>query len=192
MNYATPQTPVSSVSVPFTGAQSAGNLSVVVVGWNDTTARVVSVTDTKGNAYQLAVGPTTVAGALTQSIHYAMNIAAAAAGANTVKVSFTVAANYPDIRILEYGGLGLAQPGGCHRLGHGQHATSAARPSGSRTVSRQHVATWTTDAGADGRSRGSRAPTGDIAEIESSRSTGSYAPARRTRGCGCRDSSRRR
>jgi len=50
-NYATPQSPVSSVSVPFTGAQSAGNLSVVVVGWNDTTARVVSVTDTKGNAY---------------------------------------------------------------------------------------------------------------------------------------------
>jgi len=69
-NNATPQSPVSSVSVPFTGAQSAGNLSVVVVGWNDTTARVVSVTDTKGNAYQLAVGPTTVAGALTQSIHY--------------------------------------------------------------------------------------------------------------------------
>ena len=69
-NYATPQSPVSSVSVPFSGAQSAGNLSVVVVGWNDTTAQVVSVTDTKGNAYQLAVGPTTVAGALTQSIHY--------------------------------------------------------------------------------------------------------------------------
>ena len=38
-NNATPQSPVSSVSVPFTGAQSAGNLNVVVVGWNDTTAR---------------------------------------------------------------------------------------------------------------------------------------------------------
>src|SRR5258708_25485762 len=54
-NYATPQTPVSSVSVSFTAAQSAGDLSVVVVGWNDTTAQIASVTDTMGNAYQLAV-----------------------------------------------------------------------------------------------------------------------------------------
>jgi hypothetical protein len=37
-NYATPQTPVAVVSVAFTAAQSTGNLNVVVVGWNDTTA----------------------------------------------------------------------------------------------------------------------------------------------------------
>ena len=37
VNYATPQMPVVTVGIPFTAAQSAGNLNVVVVGWNDTT-----------------------------------------------------------------------------------------------------------------------------------------------------------
>ena len=39
----------------------------VVVGWNDATRTVQSVTDSKGNAYVRAVGPTVLAGALTQS-----------------------------------------------------------------------------------------------------------------------------
>src|SRR5262249_4809848 len=65
---ATPQSPQSSVIVTFGSAQSAGNANVVVVGWNDTTAAVTSVTDTKGNAYARAVGPTAVSGTLSQSI----------------------------------------------------------------------------------------------------------------------------
>src|SRR5438270_75475 len=52
---ATPQSPQSTVSVTFTSAQTAGHLNVVVVGWNDTTAAVSSVTDSIGNAYTLAV-----------------------------------------------------------------------------------------------------------------------------------------
>src|SRR5262249_37213587 len=110
VNYATPQSSVATVNVPFNGAQSAGNLNVVVVGWNDTTAAVSSVTDTNGNAYQLAVGPAAVPGALTQSIYHAKNIAAAADGANTVTVSFTAAALYPDVRVLEYAGLDQLSP----------------------------------------------------------------------------------
>src|SRR5262245_32686964 len=74
-NWATPQTPQSVVHVSFPGAQTAGNLNVVVVGWNDTTATVASVTDSKGNVYARAVGPVTVSGALSQSIYYAKNIA---------------------------------------------------------------------------------------------------------------------
>src|SRR5262249_52511008 len=76
-NWATPQTPQSAVQVSFPGAQTAGNLNVVVVGWNDTTATVASVTDSKGNAYARAVGPITLSGALSQSIYYAKNIASA-------------------------------------------------------------------------------------------------------------------
>ena len=45
-----------------------------MVGWNDTSAAVKSVTDSRGNTYALAVGPT-VGTALTQSIYYATNIA---------------------------------------------------------------------------------------------------------------------
>ena len=78
-NYSTPQTAQSTVTVPFTTAQIAGDLNVVVVGWNDSTSTVSSVTDQSGNVYTLAVGPTIVSGALSQSIYYAKNIAAAAA-----------------------------------------------------------------------------------------------------------------
>ena len=68
---------------------------MVIVGWNDTTAQISSVTDTKVNIYMLAAGPTLLNGALSQSIYYAKNIAAATAGANTVKVTFTSAASLP-------------------------------------------------------------------------------------------------
>src|SRR6266478_3264509 len=188
-NYATPQSPVSSVSVPFSGAQSAGNLSVVVVGWNDTTAQVVSVTDTKGNAYQLAVGPTTVAGALTQSIHYAKNIAAAAAGANTVKVSFTVAAKYPDIRILEYGGMDSLSPVDVTASATGTTATSSTPPAVTTNASdllfaANTVATWTTGAGAGWTNRVITSPDGDIAEDRIVSTAGSYSATAPLGGAG--------
>ena len=56
--YATPQSPQTTVNVTYTAAQTAGDLNVVVVGWNDSTATVSSVTDSKGNVYTRAVGPT--------------------------------------------------------------------------------------------------------------------------------------
>jgi hypothetical protein len=96
--------------VTYPVAQTAGNLNVVIVGWNDTTAQISSVKDTKGNAYKLAVGPTLVSGALSQSIYYATNIAGSAANANTVTVTFAPAAAYPDVRVLEYSGINPAAP----------------------------------------------------------------------------------
>ena len=53
-----PPIPATSVAVTYTAAQSAGDLNVVVVGWNDATTTVSSVTDTSDNTYTLAVGPT--------------------------------------------------------------------------------------------------------------------------------------
>ena len=100
----------ASVGVPYGAAQTSGNLNVVIVGWNDTVATVSSVTDSKGNTYVRAVGPTVLAAGLTQSIYYAKNIAGAAAGANTVTVQFSTSATYPDIRILEYSGLDVNNP----------------------------------------------------------------------------------
>src|ERR1700687_3984824 len=75
-NYATPQTPQTRVHVTFKTVQAAGDLNVIVVGWNDSTAVVNSVTDTHGNTYTRAVGPTILRGSLSQSIYYAKNIAA--------------------------------------------------------------------------------------------------------------------
>ena len=92
----------------YTAAQQQGDLNVVVVGWNDSTATVKSVTDTSGNAYALAVGPTVMSGIASQAIYYASNIPAAAASGNTVTVTFNSPATYADIRVAEYGGVATA------------------------------------------------------------------------------------
>jgi len=86
-----PQSSVATASVAFPFAQAAGDLNVVAVGWSDSTATVTSVVDSKGNTYTLAVGPTIQSGVATQSIYYAKNIVAAAAGANSVTVTFSTA-----------------------------------------------------------------------------------------------------
>ena len=110
VNSAVPQGTSTQVAVTYTKAQTAGNLNVVVVGWNDSTAQVSSVTDSKGNAYALAVGPTVQSGTASQAIYYAKNIVAATAGGNTVTVVFNTGANSPDIRIAEYSGVDPANP----------------------------------------------------------------------------------
>jgi len=109
-SYNDPQPSAASVPAAYPGTQTAGNLNVVVVGWNDTTAQVSSVKDTAGNVYQLAVGPTTLsaAGGFTQSIYYVKNIASS--GTNTVTVTFSQTAHYPDVRILEYSGINNTNP----------------------------------------------------------------------------------
>jgi glucose/arabinose dehydrogenase len=106
---ATPQTARSTVSTIFTSAQVVGDLNAVVIGWSDASGNVASVTDSAGNSYQVAA-PTTRGNSVTQAVYYAKNVAAAAAGANTVTVTFDKAVNYPDIRILEYRGLDRTSP----------------------------------------------------------------------------------
>ena len=91
----------ATVSVSYPGAQTLGDMNIVVVGWNDTASTVKSVADSAGNTYKLAIGPTSGTG-LRQSIYYAPNIAG---GSNTVTVTFSQAAAFPDIRILEYRGI---------------------------------------------------------------------------------------
>jgi hypothetical protein len=64
------------------------------------------VTDTHGNVYVRAVGPTKTTG-LQQIIYYARNIVG---GSNQVTVTFNQAASYPDVRILEYSGIDTSSP----------------------------------------------------------------------------------
>jgi Fibronectin type III domain len=179
-NYATPQSPQTAVNVPFTGGQTAGDLNVVVVGWNDTTATVSSVTDTSGNGYTLAVGPTLVSGSLSQSIYYAKNIASAGVGANTVTVAFSRAAAYPDIRILEYSGANPTNPLDVTAAASGSSTSSN---SGSATTTNPTdlifganiVTTTTTGPGSGFTRRLLTSPDGDIAEDKMVTATGSYS-----------------
>src|SRR6267378_5758549 len=166
---ATPQDDSASVTVTFPAAQAAGDLNVIAVGWNDTTATVTSVTDTKGNSYARAVGPTAYPGIVTQSIYYARNIAAAAAGGNSVTVKFNVPAVYVDVRILEYSGLDTAAP---LDVAAGAAGSAATNDSGALTTTgpnellfAANITTGFTDAAGTGfTSRVITSPDSDIAE----------------------------
>jgi hypothetical protein len=178
-NSSDPQSAQTTVTVPYTLAQTAGNLNVVIVGWNDATHTVSSVTDSKGNVYVLAVGPTVQSGTATQSIYYAKNIAAATAGSNTVTVTFNAAAAFPDIRIAEYAGIDPVNPVDGSIAAQGSTASSS---SGAFTTTNANdllvaanvVQTLTTGAGTGFTSRGITSPDGDILEDRIVTATGSY------------------
>ena len=108
-NYAVPQAPQTTISLPFTSTQGAGNINLVVIGWNDVTSRISAVTDSEGNIYQPAAERTSGYG-VSQAVYFAKNIVAATAGSNSVTVTFNAAATYPDVRILEYSGLDPVNP----------------------------------------------------------------------------------
>jgi hypothetical protein len=179
-NYSVPQTPQATVTVAYTGSQTAGNLNVVAVGWNDGTAAVTSVTDSKGNVYSLAVGPTVLAGQASHAIYYSSNIVAAAANTNVVTVRFNVAAVYPDIRILEYSGLDHVTPLHTVTAATGSSATSN---SGSLNVSVPNVllvaanvvATVTSGPGSGFTNRMITNPNGDIVEDRVVTTAGTYS-----------------
>jgi hypothetical protein len=170
-NYAAPQSPLTTVTVPYKAAQSVGNLNVVVVGWNDSTSQVNSLTDSAANLYRLAVGPTVLAGQapFSQAIYYAQNISAAIAGANTVTLTFNSAAVDPDIRILEYSGIDPLSPLDVSAGAAGNSATSS---SGGVTtnngmdllVGANMVWTLTQSPGTGFTQRLLTSPDGDIAE----------------------------
>ena len=179
-SYSDPQSSPSSVAVKFSGVQNTGDLNVVVVGWNDSTATVSSVTDKSGNLYQRAVGPTVVSGFISQSIYYARNILGAAAGANTVTVSFSGAAAYPDIRILEYSGADLANPVDVVAAGSGNGPSSSSGPATTTNATdlifgANIVVTGTKGPGSSFTQRLLTSPDQDIAEDRMVTATGSYS-----------------
>jgi IPT/TIG domain/Chitobiase/beta-hexosaminidase C-terminal domain len=159
---ATPQSPTATVPVTFPGPQTAGDLNIVVVGWNDTTSAVQSVRDSAGNTYNLAIGPT-VGTALQQSIYYAANIVG---GSNTVTVTFNQPAASPDVRILEYRGVTtLDAKAGASGNSATTNSGTAATTSGNELIfGANTVFTSNTAPGAGFTSRIITSPDGDIAE----------------------------
>jgi chitodextrinase len=178
-SFAVPQTPQSTVTVVYAGAQTAGNLNVVVVGWRDSTAQVQSVTDAAGNAYALAVGPTVRAGFGSQAIYYAKNIQAALPGANTVSVRFDAPAQFPDIRIAEYAGLDKTNPVDVTAANQGTSKTSSSgavstTAANELLIGANAVSTRTTGPGSSYTARIITSPNGNILEDRIVTATGSY------------------
>jgi hypothetical protein len=175
---ATPQSSVASVKVTYPQAQTAGDLNLVVVGWNDTSATIQSVTDGLGNSYTLAAGA--VKGtALTQSIYYAKNILG---GSNSVTVTFNQAAAYPDIRILEYKGLNTTAPLDVTAGASGTSGSNTVVSSGSATTTSASELIFGAGMTSGAFSKAGTSftsevltPDGDIAENEIVSATGSYS-----------------
>jgi len=78
-NASIPRRPQSTVTVNYLGVQSAGNLNVVIVGWNDSTALVTSVTEFQGQRLQPCHRADVLSGQASQAIYFAPNIASATA-----------------------------------------------------------------------------------------------------------------
>jgi len=175
VNAATPQSPTASVSVSYTSYESAGDLNVVVVGWNDTTSKIRSVTDSQGNLYSVAAATlgTSSGNPLSQAIYYAPCVAP---GGTKVTVTFDQPAAYPDIRILEYSGVNtLDVTAGAAGNGTNADSGSATTKAGNELIF--GAGTVFTAIGGPGSGFASRiitSPDGDIAEDETVNSTGSY------------------
>ena len=103
-NSASPPNSQTSVQVAYKSAQTAGNLNVVFIAWNNNSGSVSSVTDTLGNTYTKAIGPTvsSVSPTRSQAVYYCSNIKSGSG--NTVKVTMSAAEPWIDVRILEYTG----------------------------------------------------------------------------------------
>jgi hypothetical protein len=178
VNSATPQGKAATVAVAFTKAQSAGNLNVIAIGWNDTTAKVASVTDKSGNTYTLATGPATVSGKLSQSLYYAKPIKAASA--NTLTVTFSTAATAVDVRVSEYSGLDPNAAIDATAGGTGTSTTASVTVVASPNTSELLVAaeittTGTPSAGSGWTSRIITQPDSDLLEDRTITSAGSYS-----------------
>jgi glucose/arabinose dehydrogenase/PKD repeat protein len=178
VNAATPQTNQTQVSVTYTSAQVAGDTNILAIGWNNTTSNIMSIIDSAGNVYQLAV-PTARGDGISQAIYYAKNIKTAAAGTNTVTVTFNTATPFVDVRAVEYSGLDLVNP---FDVGTSASGTSTSANSGSVTTTAAHELVFgagiTTggfsSAGANFTNRIITSPDLDIAEDRFVTATGSY------------------
>ncbi len=174
---ATPQSPTSPVVVSYPLAQTAGNLNIVVVGWNDTNASARLVADSQGNTYALAVGPTQGT-AVTQSIYYATNILG---GSNSVTVTFSQPADYADIRILEFSGLSPSSQLDVTASATGASGNDTVVSSGLATTTARHelifgagTTGWGFDAAGSLFTSNLITTDGDIAEYEVVSATGTY------------------
>jgi len=179
---ATPQSSQTTVSAAYSAAQTAGDLNIVVVGWNDTTSSVTLVQDSQGNAYALALGPTRGTG-LSQSIYYAPNIKG---GSNSVTVTFNQAAAAVDLRVLEYKGVTTLDV----KVGASGSGNSASSGSATTTTGRElifganMVFASTKGAGTNFTSRIITSPDSDIAEDRIVSATGSYSATATLTGSG--------
>jgi outer membrane protein assembly factor BamB len=163
----------TTASLAFSKANTAGNLNVVYVVWDN--PGTVKVTDTTGNTYTAATARQTWGNNWSSQVFYASNIPA---GADTVKATFSTAITAFGILYLhEYSGLAKATPVDVSASAAG---TSAAMSSGAVTTTSASDLLFAAGASdvdvSKGTSFTARQTTfGNLTEDRAVTTTGSYA-----------------
>jgi hypothetical protein len=100
----------SATTATFPGPSNPGDLIVVSSYWSSQAVSVTSVTDTKGNTYNLAIGPTNWGGASYRgATYYASNIAGGGA-ATTITITYSGAQGGTITFAAEYSGVATFNP----------------------------------------------------------------------------------
>jgi hypothetical protein len=124
---------VNQAQITLPGSSVTGDLLVLSFVYGNTALSVTSVTDSKGNTYTPAVGPTTVGAWGEAYTYYAKNIVGGA-GPVTATVTLNGAANSVfDVYLLEYSGLDPTNPLDQTSAGTG---SGTAMDSGSKTTTK--------------------------------------------------------
>jgi hypothetical protein len=119
----------SVVTLTFPSVSTSGNLIVLSIDHNDQSINVLSVTDSAGNSYQLAVGPTNWASERAYT-YYANNIK----GGSQITITITLSGTpslYGEFYVAEYSGVATTNPLDQTSVATG---TSSAFDSGSKTT----------------------------------------------------------
>ncbi len=115
------------------GSSASTDLLVLSFVYDNTGLTVSSVTDSKGNTYTPAVGPTTVGGWGKAYTYYAKNIVGGAGAITTTVTLSGATTSLLDVYLLEYSGLDVTAPLDQTIAGTG---SGTAMDSGSRTTTK--------------------------------------------------------
>jgi len=126
---------VTSVSVAFPVANTAGNLILAFVRMSSST-QTVTLTDSAGNAYIQAVAQVQTTDGSQIQLFYAKNVLGAP---NTVKATFSATNNHPWLAIYEYKGLNLTNPLDQTANGQGSNSAPNSGATGGTTSSNELV-----------------------------------------------------
>jgi hypothetical protein len=99
---------VGTLTLP--GPSTAGNLIVLGINIGSTAVTVSSVTDSKGNTYAPALGPTDWYGGTQRTWTYYSSNIAGGGGAITITVTYSANPTYSELFAAEYSGVASASP----------------------------------------------------------------------------------
>jgi hypothetical protein len=98
-----------ATTATFPGPSKPGDLVAVSSYWSSQAVSVTSVTDSKGNTYNLAIGPTNWGGSYRGATYYASNIAGGGA-ATTITITYSGAQGGTITYAAEYSGVATLNP----------------------------------------------------------------------------------